>query len=191
MFGTHQIKGLDYNETHTLVGSTYGLQILFAIAVHLQMKFCQSEVVTAFLNGDMGDVVYSRQVTGFKHPTQPHRVWLLNKSLHGTRQAACRWQQHFNKTAEKYNLHPAASDSAVYVQKDKSGLLILHPHVGDSMVFASSTELMNDFKSFLHYKYELKWTDGPTHYLGICLSISNDGSMLSLNQSHYIESTFE
>lgn len=78
VFGNHQIKGLDYNDTHTSVGSTDGLRILFAIALHLGLKVCQFEVMTAFLNGDMGDVVYSRQVTGFKHPTQPHRVWLLH-----------------------------------------------------------------------------------------------------------------
>lgn len=136
VFGNHQIKGIDYNDTHASAGMTDLLCILFAIAVCLGMEVCQFDVVTAFLNGDMGDVVYSRQVTGFKHPTQPQRVWLLNKSLYGTRQAAQRWQQHFNKTAEKYQLKPAPSDSAVYVRSDRDGLLIPHLHVDDSMVFA-------------------------------------------------------
>lgn len=191
VFGNHQIKGVDYNDTHASVGMTDSLRILFAIAVCLGMEVCQFDVVKAFLNGDMGDMVYSRQVTGFKHPTQPQRVWLLNKSLYGTRQAARRWQQHFNKTASKYHLIPAPSDSAVYVRKDKDGLLILHLHVDDSMVFASSPEVMAQFKVFLESEYEVKWTSRPTLYLGIRLNISEAGKLIAIDQYHYIESTLE
>lgn len=191
VFGNHQIKGLDYNNTHASVGMTDSLRILFSIAAANRMKVCQFDIVTAFLNGDIGDVVYSRQVTGFVHPTHPHRVWLLNKSLYGTRQAARRWQQHFNKTASKFNLKPSPSDSAVYVCKDQLGLLILHLHVDDSMVFASSTEVMERFKTFIHGEYDLKWTDKPTLYLGIRITTSDDGSFIGINQSHYIESTLE
>lgn len=75
VFGNHQTKGVDYNNTHASVGMTDLLRILFDIAVCLGMEVCQFDVVTAFLNGDMEDTVYSRQVTKFKHPTQPHCVW--------------------------------------------------------------------------------------------------------------------
>lgn len=156
VFGNHQIKGLDYNDTHASVGMTDSLRILFAIAAARGMKVCQFDIVTAFLNGEMGDIVYSKQVTGFVHPTHPHRVWLLNKSLYGTPQAARRWQQHFNKTAAKFNLILSPSDSAVYVCKDELGLLILHLHVDDSMVFASSSAVMERFKKFIHGEYDLK-----------------------------------
>lgn len=191
VFGNHQIKGLDYNDTHASVGMTDSLRILFAIAAHMGMKVCQFDIVAAFLNGEMGDTVYSRQVTGFTHPTHPQRVWLLKKSLYGTRQAARRWQQHFNKTASKFNLVPSPSDSAVYVCKDDLGLLILHLHVDDSMVFASSTAAMERFKLFIHGEYDLKWTDKPSIYLGIRVTISDDGTFVGINQSQYIESTLE
>lgn len=74
VFGNHQIKGLEYNDTHALVSTMDGSTILFAIAVHLRLKVFQYDVVNDFLTGDMGDVVYSRQVTGFKHLTQLHHV---------------------------------------------------------------------------------------------------------------------
>lgn len=192
VFGNHQIKGVDYNDTHASVGMTDSLRILFAIAVHLGMTVCQFDVVTAFLNGEMGDFVYSKKVTGFKHPTQPHRVWLLNESLYGTRQAARRWQQHFSKTAAKFKLTPAPSDSAVYIRQDDAGLLILHLHVDNSMVFASSQAVMDKFKIFLESEYQVKWTNQPSlFYLGIHLTISADGSLITIDQEHYIESTLE
>lgn len=189
VFGNHQIKGLDYNDTHASVGLTDSLRILFAIAAHLKMTVCQFDVVTAFLNGDMGDTVYAKQVTGFKHTTKPNYVWLLNKSLYGTRQAARRWQQHFNKTASRFNLTPAQLDTAVYVRQDDAGLLILHLHVDDSMVFASSPKVMEDFKSFLESEYDVKWTNSLNLYLGIRISVSDDGTLIGITQDHYIEST--
>lgn len=189
--GNHQIKGVDFTDTHASVGMTDSLRLLFAIAATLKMKVCQFDVVTAFLNGDMVDVVYSRQVLGFIHPTHPRKVWLLNKSLYGTRQAACRWQQHFSKTAGKFNLQLAASDSAVYIRQSSLGLLILHLHVDDSVVFASSDKVMQEFKDFIHSQYDLKWTDQPSLYLGIRINLAPDGTFISLNQSHYIESTLE
>lgn len=189
VFGNHQIKGLDYNDTHASVGLTDSLRILFAIAAHLKMTVCQFDVVTAFLNGDMGDTVYAKQVTGFKHTTKPNYVWLLNKSLYGTRQAARRWQQHFNKTASRFNLTPAQLDTAVYVRQDDAGLLILHLHVDDSMVFASSPKVMEDFKSSLELEYDVKWTNSLNLYLGIRISVSDDGTLIGITQDHYIEST--
>lgn len=44
---------------------TDSLRVLFFIAAAIGMKVCQFDVVTAFLNGDMEDIVYSRQVTKF------------------------------------------------------------------------------------------------------------------------------
>lgn len=116
---------------------------------------------------------------------------LLNKSLYSTRQAARRWQQHFNTTSAKYNLHSALSDSAVCVKHDSNGLLILHLHVDDSMVFASSVAVMDQFKTFLESQYDIKWTACPTLYLGIRITVSDTSSIINLDQSHYIKSTLE
>lgn len=132
-----------------------------------------------------------RRYGGYCIQSSGHQVWLLNKSLYGTRQAARCWQQHFSKTAAKFNLVPTQSDSAVYVCKDDLGLLILHLYVDDSMVFASSTAVMERFKQLIHQEYDLKWTDKPSLYLGVCINVLDEGSFIGLNQSHSIESTLE
>ena len=104
VFGNHQIKGLDYNDTYASVGKVDSLRILLALAVAKKLHVVQFDVVTAFLNGDMKDVVYCRQVLGFIHPSLKKRVWKLNKSLYGTKQAARRWQQHFGNTVLNFHL---------------------------------------------------------------------------------------
>lgn len=139
----------------------------------------------------MKDCVYANQPTGFEHPTEYHRVWLLIKSLYRTKQAARRWQQQFGATASEFNLLPIESDSAVYFLKDPLGLLVIHLHIDDSLVFCDSDDLFNKFKAFIGSKYSLKWTMAPSLYLGIKLDFSDDGSVVSISQTHYIESTLE
>lgn len=194
VLGNHQIKGLDCNDTYASVAKIDSLRVLLALCVSKRprrMKIRQFDIVTAFLNGDMKDLVYARQVLGFEHPTQRHRVWLLIKSLYGTKQAARRWQQHFGVTTAGFEIYPISSDSAVYVLRCNLGLLILHLHVDDSLVFCDNDELFSKFQTFINSKYKLKWTEKPTLYLGIKLDIADDGSYIKISQSHYIKSCLE
>ncbi|KAG0140159.1 hypothetical protein CROQUDRAFT_100519 [Cronartium quercuum f. sp. fusiforme G11] len=42
----------------------------------------------------------------------PSKVWLLNRSLYGSRQGARRWQQKFEKSIAEFGLHPTMTDPA-------------------------------------------------------------------------------
>lgn len=191
VFGNHQIGGLDFDDTYASVVKVDSLRILLALAVALGLKIIQFDDVTALLNGDMGDTVYCRQVQGFIHPTFKHRVWLLNKSLYGTRQAARHWQQHFGNTTLKFNLHACSSDSAVYVMKDQRGLIIIHLHVDDGLVFSNPDQLLKEFETFLDSQYDVKWTRKPTLYLGIKLDVAEDFSSIKISQPQYIKMVLE
>lgn len=87
-FGNHQINGVDYSDTYASVGKINSLRILLSLCLSKSMFVRQFDVKMAFLNGDMKDIVYARQVRGFEHPTKHNLVWLLNRSLYGTKQAA-------------------------------------------------------------------------------------------------------
>lgn len=191
VFGNHQIKGVDYMETYASVGKIDSLRIMLGIGVSRGMRVRQFDVVTAFLNGDMEDSVYTIQVRGFQDPTQPNRVWKLNQSLYGTKQAARRWQQHFGRSVAEFNLRPTSSDSAVYVLKNDLRLLLIHLHVDDALIFTNSEDLFQKFKSFINSKYKLKWTESPSLYLGIKLHFSGDGKCIQISQPQYIETTLD
>lgn len=64
------------------------MRILLAVAVSKGYLVRQFDIKTAFLNGDMGEVVYCRQVKGFRSKCFPNKIWLLNRSLYGSRQGA-------------------------------------------------------------------------------------------------------
>lgn len=118
IFGNHQIHGLDFFDTYASVGKSDSLRILLSIASTEGWDILQFNIVTAFLNGDMKDMVHCRQVRGFRDKNHPEQVWQLNRSLYGSRQGARRWQEHFEGTINLFNLKPTPSDPAVYVLND-------------------------------------------------------------------------
>lgn len=59
------------------------------------------------------------------------------------------------------------------------------------MVFSNLPTVMQQFKSFLETEYDIKWTSWPTLYLGIWINVSDNRTLISLGQYHYIELTLE
>lgn len=184
VFGNHQIQGNDFNDTYASVGKIDSLRLLLALAVSKKLLICQFDVETAFSNGDMKDQGYCKKATGFADKSNANKVWLLNKSIYGTRQAARQWQQQFSKTTSVFGFQPTVSDKAVYVVMDKRGLIIIHLHVDDSLVFCDNEDFLAEFKTFIHSVYKLKWTENPTLYLGIKININ-------ISQPQYIESILD
>lgn len=75
--------------------------------------------------------------------------------------------------------------------KDSRGLLIIHLHVDDAMVFSDSDQLLLDFETFIDHHYDPKWTGHPTLYLGIKIDISSDMESIKTSQPQYIEMVLE
>lgn len=151
VFGNHQIKGIDYMDTSKLVGKIDSLRILIVCGKSCLIKVQQSDVVIAFLNGEMEDAVYTVQVHGLQHPTVPNCVWKLNRWLYATKQAARQWQKHFSRTAAKFKPYPVDSDRAVYILTNAIGLLTIHLHVDDALIFSKSDLLLDQFQCVIHF----------------------------------------
>lgn len=74
---------------------------------------------------------------------------------------------------------------------DKRGLLIIHLHVDDSLVFCDNADFLQEFKTFIHSAYKLKWTEKPTLYLGIKIDIDEGARSITISQPQYIESILD
>lgn len=64
VFGNHQIAGIDVHNTYASVAKVDSLRILLGLAASKSLHVTQFDVKTAFLNSDMKDAVYCKQVTG-------------------------------------------------------------------------------------------------------------------------------
>ncbi|GJR42580.1 retrovirus-related pol polyprotein from transposon TNT 1-94 [Tanacetum coccineum] len=85
--GYRQEEGLDFEESFAPVARLEAIRIFLANAASKNMTVYQMDVKTAFLNGELKEVVYVSQLEGFVDPDRPHHVYRLKKSLYGLKQA--------------------------------------------------------------------------------------------------------
>jgi hypothetical protein len=85
--GYVQQAGIDFDEVFTPVAKLDSVRLLLALAVQEGWKEHHIDVKSAFLNGDLKEVVYVVQPLGFEKKGQEHKVYRLNKALYGLRQA--------------------------------------------------------------------------------------------------------
>lgn len=85
IFGIHQVYiGMDLTDTYASVGRSDSMRIILSIAVTDGWSIMQCDIKTAFLNGDMEDQVYCRQVKWYRNQLFPNHIWQLNRSLYGS-----------------------------------------------------------------------------------------------------------
>ena len=85
--GYHQCYGIDYHETFFSMVMLKSIQIMLALAIHLDYEIRQIDVRIALLNGELDEEVYMIQLEGFT-PTDKSKVCKLQRSIYGMKQAS-------------------------------------------------------------------------------------------------------
>ncbi|KAI9201324.1 hypothetical protein LWI28_021677 [Acer negundo] len=89
--GYTQKKGVDYEETFSPVGMFKSIQILLSIAAYFDYEIWQMDVNTTFLNGNLDESIYMMQLEGFRSPDQEQKVYKLQRSIYGLKEASRSW----------------------------------------------------------------------------------------------------
>lgn len=77
--GFHQVHGLDYGETFSLVVRYESMRVLFALAALFDLTLHQMDVTTAFLNGDLHEELYMQPA--YSSPTTVSKMYHLIKVI--------------------------------------------------------------------------------------------------------------
>ena len=99
--GYHKKYGINYDETFSPVVRFSAIRTLLAYAVQRGMLIHQTDVVTAFLNGELKEEIYTQQLPGYIQPRKEHLVSKLKKSLYGLKQSSRCW----NMTLRQYQIN--------------------------------------------------------------------------------------
>ena len=85
--GYAQVKGVDFDETFTLVACLKSIWLFMALVCTFNFKLYQMDVKSVFLNGYLHEEVYVAQPKGFEDLIRLEYVFNLKKALYGLKQA--------------------------------------------------------------------------------------------------------
>ncbi|GKF40774.1 retrovirus-related pol polyprotein from transposon TNT 1-94 [Tanacetum coccineum] len=88
--GYRQEEGIDFKESFAPVARLEAIRIFIANAANKNMTIYQMDVKTAFLNGELREVVYVSQPEGFVAQDKPNNVYMLKKALYGLKKPHAR-----------------------------------------------------------------------------------------------------
>jgi hypothetical protein len=114
--GYFQEEGIDFEKSFAPVARLEAVQIFLAYAAHQNMVVYQMDVKTAFLNGQLREVVYVSQPEGFVDPEHPNHVYKLKKSLYGLKQGPRAWYDKLSTFLLANNFSKGSVDPTLFTK---------------------------------------------------------------------------
>ncbi|GJR63053.1 retrovirus-related pol polyprotein from transposon TNT 1-94 [Tanacetum coccineum] len=173
----------NFEESFAPIARIEAIHIFIANAATKSMTIYQMDVKTAFLNGELCEVVYVSQTEGFIDPDKPNHVYRLKKTLYGLKQAPRAWYDMLSSFLILQEFSKGALDLTLFTRQASSDILLVQIYV-DDIIFASTNPTMCDeFAKIMTSKFKMSMMGQMTFFLGLQISQSPRG--IFINQSNY------
>uniref|UniRef100_M1CY31 Reverse transcriptase Ty1/copia-type domain-containing protein n=1 Tax=Solanum tuberosum TaxID=4113 RepID=M1CY31_SOLTU len=182
--GFHQEEDVDYFDNFSPVVKPTTVRLILSLAVTNKWFVRQLDINNAFLNGDLSEQVFMEQPKGFVDPHRPHFVCKLNKALYGLKQAPRAWFDKLKAFLLGIGFRSCLSDSSLFVQQASKHTTYVLVYVDDLIITGSDSDFITTFIHILDQQFSLNDLGSLHYFLGIEVSPSSNGIILS--QGRYI-----
>ena len=180
--GYEQRFGIDYDQTFAGVAKNSAWTVALALAAHLDLEIEQMDVVTAFLRGDIDEIIYVELPHGYEEDGQACK---LNRALYGLKQSSRLWQQKLRATLSKLGYHPLPHDNDV-TKEGLSGIIIV-TYVDDFLLLGRDPHKIKQLKETLSKKFDMKDLGACTQFLGVRITRDREKHSIHLAQSLFAQ----
>ncbi|UYV64717.1 hypothetical protein LAZ67_3001746, partial [Cordylochernes scorpioides] len=182
--GYSQIKNVDYFDTFSPVVRYDSLRILLSHAASERMFLKQFDVKTAFLNGELEELVYLEQPEGYKR--DDNSCYRLHKSLYGLRQSSRNWNKKFTNFLYSHNFKSSDADPCIFIGTHNDSNVILALYVDDGIILSKDKEAIAIIMDELEHAFDI--TSGSVNFfVGLQIEQSEDRASIFIHQSSYID----
>ena len=179
--GYVQQYGVDYDEVFAPVARIETIRLLISLAVSHGWEIHHLDVKTAFLHGDLKEIVYVTQPEGFEIEGCEAKVYKLNKALYGLKHAPRAWNDKLNKILLELKFIRCLKEPSVYHKTVKGELLVVAVYVDDLFVTGTNMGAIIDFKKEMANTFDMSDLGRLSYYLGIEVCQHDKGITLSQN----------
>ncbi|GJR41592.1 ribonuclease H-like domain-containing protein [Tanacetum coccineum] len=159
--GSSQQLGVDFDETFSLVVKPDTIRTVLSLAVSRQCPIHQLDVKNAFLNGDLSEIVYMHQPSGFVDSRYPHHVCYATRA----------------------GFSHSYRDSSLFIYTRDSQVAYLLIYVDDIILTASTMALLQQILDSLHKEFDMTDLGALNYFLGI--SVDRHSTRLFFSQKKY------
>ncbi|KAL0413268.1 UNVERIFIED_CONTAM: Retrovirus-related Pol polyprotein from transposon RE1 [Sesamum radiatum] len=148
------------------------IRILLSIAAWYNYEIWQMDVKTAFLNGFVEEKIFMDQSEGYSAVGEEQKVWLLQKSIYGLKQASRSWNTRFDEVIRGYDFSKNDYDPCVYKKISGSSVAYLVLYVDDILLIGND---VGDIKAWLSTQFSMKDMGEASYILDIKIYRDNLG----------------
>ncbi|MCO5579404.1 hypothetical protein L7F22_033259 [Adiantum nelumboides] len=155
--GYKQKHGVDFDEIFSPVVKLATLRLVLGLVAFEDMELKQMYVKTAFLHGDLLEMIYMMQPEGFVSKGREKKVCKLLKSLYGLKQSPRAWYHKFDAFMRSQGYKRCNSDHCLYTKKAGDGsLLLLILYVDDMLIASKNVTELDALQQSLRKRFDMK-----------------------------------
>lgn len=174
--GFSQREGIDYSQTFSPVAKLGTIRSVLSIAASEKMHLIQFDVSTAFLYGDLEEIIYMKQPEGYEDGSD--KVCELKKSLYGLKQSSRCWNKRFGSFISKLGFRVSDADPCLYMRERNGKKIILVLYVDDGLVASTEKSELDVFIEELRNEFKIV-SKKASFFLGLQIEQKEDGIKVS------------
>jgi Reverse transcriptase (RNA-dependent DNA polymerase) len=146
----------------------------------------QLDIKTAFLNGELEEVVYMRQPHGYAIGPS-NLVCRLHKAIYGLKQAPRAWHLTLKQKLLEHGFVTSDADPSLFLLSSQTGKrVMILIYVDDCLIAAQQLSWVQDTVKLVQSLFEARDMGEPTDFLGMRIIRDRASRTLRLHQEPYI-----
>lgn len=187
MKGFQQKEGIYFDEIFSPVVKHTTIRVVLGLVEAEGLYLEQLDVKTAFLHGDLKEVIYMEQPQGYIAPGKEDLVCKLQKSLYGLKQAPRQWYKKFDAFMCGSGYTRCQSDHCCYFKRFDNSYIILLLYVDDMLIAGANFNEIEKLKKEMSNQFAMKDLGAAKKILGIKIIRDKVVGTLKLSQAEYVE----
>jgi hypothetical protein len=145
------------------------------------------DVVSAYLNSEMKEVVYMQQPEGFVVPGQEGKVCLMKQSLYGMMQSGRNWAEHLEASLSALDWVRSRADPSIRIRSSAAGTSIIGVYTDDLDGISSTPAAAEEAQKGIKSIYEVTDVPRTTTSLGMTIEYNESAGTISISSRPYLE----
>jgi hypothetical protein len=165
--GYSEVEGIDFGEIFSPVAKLTSIRFMLFVAATFDFEVEQMDVKTTFLHGDLEEEIYMKHLKGFVVMGKKESVCKMKNSSYGLKKSPRMWYKKFDTYMLGLGFTRRKEDHCVYFKLIGDHLIDLVLYVDGMLLIGNNKKIIQDVKSQLSYKFDMKDLDASNFILGM------------------------